>query len=449
MKRILTCIIAVCAVAVAIAQTLNVKTGSITYAFASSQTGEMTYTDNGQTLTICGKSFAVTDISSMTVGQATVADNTVSVAYSGSTASVVIAGNIARHMTATVSGADVTLVQGADVTDEITYTLSGSSTNGSFNMDGELKATVVLNGLTLTSNTGAPINIANGKRIDIIVNDGTVNTFADYAQGTQKACFFVNGHPEFSGGGTVNITGNARHGFRSDEYTKLKKTFTGKINIVKAASDGMHIGQYLEMNSGTVNISNVAADGIDIEATLNATDEQNGQALFNGGTISVTTTGEDVKAVKADADMVVTGGSMKLVNTGNGSKAISTKGALTISGGKVEAIATGGVYAEGTVNESKANAIKATGKLTISGGEAYAIGTNKAFNTDTGFYINGGKVMGIGSKASATNAGTQQAQTYTKKSIGKGATVTYNGVSYTVPSTYSNSSACIIVSGGN
>lgn len=449
MKRLLAITGIACSAAVSFAQTMNVQTANVTTAFKAAQTGDMVYSAGGTELTVCGKTFMVSDITRIYIDDSEVADNTVSVSYAGTTAQVVMAGNIAQYMTATVDGAHVTLVQSADVVDEITYTLSGAATDGSFTMDGELKATVVLNGVSLTSGRGAAVDIENGKRIDIVVTDGTKNTFADYALGTQKACFFVNGHAEFSGGGTVSLTGNAKHAYRSDEYTKLKKTFTGTINVVKAAADGLHVEQYLEMNGGNVVVDNVAGDGVDVSATTNVADEFNGQVFINGGMLTATTAADDVKALKSEADMTISGGTLKLTATGAGSKAIGTKGALSVSGGRVEALALGGVYAEGTTSEAKPNAVKATGVITISGGEFYAVSKNKAFNTDVvsgGFVINGGKLMGVGAKASASVSGTQAAAYYKGVNISGGQTLTYDGISYTVPAGYSCSGAYVLVS---
>ena len=446
MKRLLLFAVVVCTATMAVAQTMNIKTGSVTTAVSAAKAGQMTYSDGGQTLTIGNKAFAISDIDKIFVDNSIVVDHTVSISYSGSSAAVVVAADIADSLSITVNGAHVTIMQDANVGQEITYTLSGTSANGSFVMDGEFKASVVLNGVNLTSTIGAPIDIENGKRINITVADGTTNTFADGATGTQKSCFFVNGHAEFFGAGTINITGNARHGYRSDEYTILKKSFTGTINIVKAASDGIHVGQYLEMNGGNVVIANVGADGIDVEVTNDPTDEYNGQVFINGGTINATTTADDVKALKSDATIIITGGQLKLVSSGAGSKAIGTKGTLNVSGGSIEAISLGDIYDDGGDNEAKPNAVKSTGSLTISGGKFIALSSNKAFNTDNLFYINGGTVMGIGTKASAENVGTQKATTYNKQQIRAGQTVNYNGVSYTVPSNYSWSSASVMVS---
>ena len=189
------------------AQTLNVNVGNVTYQFPAAQTGDMVYED-GTTLTIMGKAFTISDITSITVDNTTVTDNTVSIAYSGTSVAVSIAGNVAQYLTPTVSGAHVSIAQSDDLADEITYVLSGTSTDGEFYMSGSYKATVELNGLTLTNTTpvysGAAVHIQNGKRINVKVVTGTVNTLVDAASGSQKGCLYVKGHAEFKQKGTLN-----------------------------------------------------------------------------------------------------------------------------------------------------------------------------------------------------------------------------------------------------
>lgn len=95
------------------AQTLNVQVGCVTYQFPASQSGEMTYTD-GTTLTILNKAFTLSDISSMTVDNSSVTDGTVSVVYSGMSATVTVAGNVAQYLTIEQSGAHVSITQSSD-----------------------------------------------------------------------------------------------------------------------------------------------------------------------------------------------------------------------------------------------------------------------------------------------------------------------------------------------
>ena len=451
MKRLLVvsfCLLHV-ALCICVAQTMTVKTvQGITYVF-SANSEDMIYSDNGQTLTIQGKALSTSDIKDINItssdGDETASSDYVFVSYDGSDATLEVAGNVARYLTATINGADVSISQSDDLNNEITYQLSGTSENGSFTMSGSYKAAIVLNGLTLTSASGAPLTIDNSKRISVELADGTVNTLTDAANGEQSACFYVKGHAEFNGGGTLNIVANKKHAFSSDEYTELKKK-TGFINITSAISDGMHVGQYLEMKGGTVNISGIEGDGIDVEAEEDGTNEQNGQLIISGGTLSITATGEDVKALKADGDINISDGALTLTCTGDGSKAIATKGSVNISGGTIMATTTGDVYAEDTENDSKPHGVKADTNIIISGGETYIASNRKAFDCDGTFAINGGKVLGIGTKASATDNGTQGSTTESGISISGGQTLTYGTLSYTVPAIYTNSSAKVIYS---
>ena len=73
------------------AQTLNVTEGNVVYQFPASQAGDMTYSD-GTTLTIMGKAFTLSDISSMTIDNTEVTDNSIGVAYDGLSALVTVAG---------------------------------------------------------------------------------------------------------------------------------------------------------------------------------------------------------------------------------------------------------------------------------------------------------------------------------------------------------------------
>ena len=288
------------------AQTLNVQLGEVVYQIPASQAGEMAY-ENGQTVTIMGKSFTLSDISQMYIDNSTVTDNSVNIDYQGSEARVTVAGNIAKYLTINTNKAHVTVIQSAELLDEITYTLSGTSTNGSFYMDGELKASIVLNGVALTNPDSAAINIRNGKRISIELAEGTTSTLVDGVGGSQKACLAVKGHTEFKGAGTLNLTGRTAHAFWGKEYVQLKKS-TGTINILGAVGDGFNVNQYFQMNGGTVNINNVGDDGLqlsyktdDDEQIIPLTDDEDNTAevIINAGTLKISTTAVGAKCIKS------------------------------------------------------------------------------------------------------------------------------------------------------
>ena len=61
------------------------------------------------------------------------ADNSVTVSYNGTTATVTVDDNVAQYLTVTQSGAHVSIEQSSAVNDsigEITYTLTGTSPDG-------------------------------------------------------------------------------------------------------------------------------------------------------------------------------------------------------------------------------------------------------------------------------------------------------------------------------
>ena len=121
------------------AQTLNVTTSDgVTYKFPAARTGDMVY-NQGTSLTIMGKTFAVGDIASMSIDNSSVKDNEVSVSYNNKSASVTVAGNVARYVTPSINGAHVSIEQTnteAVDDDELTYVLSGTTDDGDFSLSG-------------------------------------------------------------------------------------------------------------------------------------------------------------------------------------------------------------------------------------------------------------------------------------------------------------------------
>nr|WP_315408881.1 carbohydrate-binding domain-containing protein [uncultured Prevotella sp.] len=394
MRKIYALLAALMLTITAAAQTLNVKVGSVTYLFPASQTGDMTYS-NGTTLTIMGKKFTLSDISSMSVDNTTVTDGAIGVTYSGTSAAVTVAGNIAKYVTPTVSGAHVSIAQSSDLAEEITYTLSGTSTDGEFYTSGSYKATIELNGLTLTNATpvysGAAIHVQNSKRIKVKVVTGTTNTLTDAASGSQKGCLYIKGHAEFAQKGTLNIVGNVKHGIKTGEYMTLKNA---TINITSAVGDGINCEQYFLMSSGTLTISGTSDDGIqcDIEDTNTGStgettdheDEDSGNIYISGGTINITCTATAAKGIKGEGDMQISGGTITIKTTGAGewdsddaeTKAacgLSCDGNMTISGGTLNLTSTG----------SGGKGMKCDGVLTVSDGTITVV-------TSGGLYYNNG-----------------------------------------------------------
>lgn len=396
MKQILFTIATLLTGMAAAAQTLNVTTGGTTYQFPADQTGTMTFS-GGTQMTIIGKTFDISQIGKMWTDDSSLKDNNVNIQYNGTEALVYVAGNIAQYVDVTISGAHVSIAQSSMVDDtvgEITYNLSGTSTDGEFAMSGSYKATVTLNGLTLTNPTGAPINITNGKRIEMSVKKDTENTLVDGAGGSQKGCLYVKGHLELKGKGILNITGNTSHAIKSGEYVEIKNC---TVNILKSVKDGINCSQYFLMESGTLSMKSIGDDGIqcDLEGDTSTgmltdhEDEDSGNIYLLGGTISATITADACKGINAEGDMLIEGGDITITTSGGGlwdSKKLKTKsssclsadGNITISGGTLTLTSTGaggkGINADGaftldggtTIIKTSGNAVVASSNGTLS-----------------------------------------------------------------------------------
>ena len=339
----------------------------------------------------------------MYVNDAAVEDNTVSVVYNGSSAAITVAGNVAKYLTVSVSGAHVDIAQSEDLAEEITYTLSGNSSDGEFYMSGSYKATVELNGLTLTNKTpvksGAAVHIQNSKRIKVKVMDGTTNTLVDCASGSQKGAFYVKGHPEFSKSGVLNVVGNLKHAIKSGEYIELKEA---TLNVTSAQGDGINCAQYFLMKSGNVNINNVTDDGIqcDIEdtevgstgETADHEDEDSGNIYLEGGQITINTAGIAAKGVKSEGDLIVKGGTIAVTTTGNGK------------------------WDEEDLKTKAAACLGSDAKVVISGGTLTLTSTGaggKGINCDAAFELSGGEVTIVTKGALYYHNGTTENTNYT------------------------------------
>ena len=419
------------------AQTLNVKQGTIVYQFPAAQTGDMTYAD-GTTLTIMGKSFTIADIDYLFIDETEVADNTVTVAYSGSTATLAIAGNIARYVTPTVNGAHVSIVQAStdeDNAGEITYTLSGTSTDGEFYIQGSYKSTVELNGLTLTNSNGAAVNIQNGKRINISVKKDTENTLTDCSSGEQKGCLIVKGHAEFKGQGTLNVYGKTGHGIKTGEYMSQRKC---TINVLSAVGDGVHANEYFLMESGELNISGVGDDGLQVEldgtaSTGELTDhegEDSGNCYIEDGTVNIIVTGAATKGIKADGDMKISGGTLDITTKGNGtydSTERDAKGGACLSADGNMAISGGTLALKNTGSGGKC--IKADGTLTLNDGTVTATNTGSKYSYSSS-YTASAKAVKAGSRTQTGGSGRNATYSYSGGIVVNGGTLTASASSH-------------------
>lgn len=447
MKRIIGLVVSGLAVSgLLTAQTLNVQVGHVLYQFPAAQTAQMPY-ENGSSLTVMGKVFNLSEIDSMYVDETTVTDNTVQVAYNDASADITVAGNIARLLTIAQSGAHVSIIQSADVAEEITYTLSGASSDGGFYNEGAYKATVELNNLDLTNvsatYSGAAVHIQNSKRIKVKPLNGTTNTLVDAAGGKQKGCLYIKGHAEFAQKGTLNVTSNVKHGIKTGEYFSIKNS---TIHVLSAVGDGINCEQFFLMESGTITINNVADDGLqcDIEdttvgstgETVDHEDEDSGNIYISGGTLTMNITGVACKGIKSEGNIAISDGEITISTSGIGmwdtedletkaAACISSDANITISGGTLNLTSTG----------SGGKGLKCDSLLTVTGG-------TMVIKTTGALYYNNGTTENTNYTGNTDNIDSKY---YSSPKGIKAGIKTESGSGWNVTYTYAGG---IVISGG-
>lgn len=356
-------------------------------------TSELTFENDGASLVVGDSVYAPLEIDSITVV------HTVTVTFAGDTAYVDMGH--APNVTDTIRGAHVNIVS-TNTKSELEFVVQGESTHGSLTYDGPLKCKFYLNGLNLTSDKGAAIDIKCGKRVDLILNEGTENVLADVAGGEQKAALYCKGHLEVSGSGSLTVTGNTKHGIATKEYMELKKS-TGSITVKKAVSDAMHVGQYFLMSGGTLTISGQKGDGLQVETmtldddvTPNPDKENNGMMFIRGGKLNITVDEDVTKGIKVSGNLTVSGGEFTIEANGDGSRGIQVAGNMLVNEDNnttlMQIRALGTTYEdEETEEDSRCMGIKVKGNLTVNAG------TIKVANK--GKYSYGIKVDGVYTKS--------------------------------------------------
>ena len=382
MKKTIAIIATLLLTFAATAQTLTITSGGSDYSYPASQltsSSPVTFT-NGTLMNVGSETFTISDITKAVISMSSastddVENNTVNIVYNGSSATVTAASNVASYVSASISGGHVSITQSnTDAVDgeEITYVLSGSTTDGSFSLSGSYKCTVSLAGLTMTNPSGAAINITNSKRIQLSAKKGTTNTLTDCAGGSQKACVYSKGQLQLQGNGTLNVAGLTKHAIKSGDYISVKNL---TLNVTSAVGDGINCEEYFQMKSGTVSISGVGDDGIQCDLggdtstgeTTDHDDEDSGNVYLEGGSLDISVTAAAAKGIKADGDVKISDGTITVKSTGSaawdsddsevkGSTCISSDGNMTVSGGTLTLTNSG----------SGGKGIKSDGTLTIS-----------------------------------------------------------------------------------
>lgn len=271
---------------------------------------------------------------------------TIDIFYSGNTANVTIPADV-TDVEVTKNGAHVTITSSTTST-EYTYHVTGKTVDGSLTINGSYKLTLQLDGVNIKSTKGAAIDIECGKRTAVELMPGTVSTLSDCTGGSQKAALYFSGHPEFEGSGILNVKGNSKHAICAKEYIQMKKSL-GTINVLGAASDGIHCGkgkvsewddnmilnenELFICDGGIINISNTGSDCIDAG--------DYGSMYIKGGHLNLDVSSSNASALKCINTFILDGGALNIDINGTTSEGIYVNNEAQFKSGEIYIDITG------------------------------------------------------------------------------------------------------------
>lgn len=281
-----------------------------------------------------------------------------------------------------------------------TYVVSGSCADGNIKIKAETEDVVlVLNGLTLTSTTTAPIVCGKSTGVTLVAQTGTENTLTDTeannkdnenaSEDAENAVLKCKDGSQvvLCGTGTLNIHAVGKNGIKSGtENDGREASLTIReltLNIDAPVNDAINAEQSLNVESGTLNIS-AGDDAVHCDYTLNIGAEGtagpaiNISACYEGlegatlniysGTINITASDDCLNAANGDLtdydfSMNISGGTIyAYTSEGDG---FDSNGTMTITGGEIT------VW---TANTADNQPLDADGTITITGGTVLAAG---------------------------------------------------------------------------
>ena len=179
-----------------------------------------------------------------------------------------------------------------------TYTFSGSSENGQIVVDaGEEKVEIVLDGLSLSCGTDAPIKALAADKLTLKAEKDSYNEITDtrplrsaeeaLTESEEKSAggaIYAKCDLTLSGKGTLVVTGSFNNGVHCTKDLKVKN-LTLKVTAPNNALKG---NDSVEIESGSLLLISTGGDGIKTEdSDISAKGNQRGSVTFAGGVTDI------------------------------------------------------------------------------------------------------------------------------------------------------------------
>lgn len=347
------------------------------------------------------------------------------------------------------------------ITEAGTYTITGAY-QGQLVVDAgdDAQVTLIFDDVSIDNAAGPAVLLSSADGVEVQLAAGSQNSISDaatYAEDADEdAALFSHVDLNITGEGSLEVTGNGSDGIASKDDLVI----TGGSLTVTAADDGLRGKDALVITGGDVDVTSIG-DGLkttnedeadrgyflisDGNVTIEAGDDGIdviSDALFSGGTVTVTGSVEGVEA----QNILVGGGILDVTSSDDGlnatvgsttteetaDAATAAPGAGQMGGASMGDDGSNLVLYGGTVTiDAQGDGIDSNGNLTISGGEITVFGTssggNGAFDVNGTFTLSGGDVLALSAgQMEQTPSVVEQAFVSTTASGSEAVTITAN-----------------------
>lgn len=293
-----------------------------------------------------------------------------------------------------ISGTTVT------ITKEGTYILSGTLNDGMIvvSAGNKAKPQLVLNGVSINSNTSAPLYIPEADKVFVTLAKGTTNTLSNGGTFTAiddnhiDAPIFSKEDLTLNGSGSLTVTSPAGHGIVSKDDLVL----TGGTYTIESASHGLDANDSVRIKSASLTID-AGKDGIHAE---NNDDDSLGFVYISSGSFDISAQGD---GISSGAYMQIAGGSFAIVSGGGSANATKKTSDSwgRFGGGRGGFGGPGGFGGFGLPEDSNTSSndtedstsikgIKANGDMLISSGTFTIDSADDSVHSNSSITVNGG-----------------------------------------------------------
>lgn len=216
------------------------------------------------------------------------------------------------------------------ITEEATYVITGTLDDGGIlvETDDTAKLQIVLDGVTINSETSAPLYVRSADKVFVTLADGTENilsnggVFEAIDENNIDGVVYSKQDLTFNGSGTLTVTSPVGHGI----VCKDDLVFTGGTYMVTSASHGLEANDSVRIANASITID-AGKDGIHAE---NAEDASLGFVYISSGTMDIEAEGD---GISAGAYVQMQDGTIKLL-TGGGYENGTSKSSASYGGFK-------------------------------------------------------------------------------------------------------------------